>query len=111
MERWIKHQGNWVLTSNPRIKTGRQDRDHDAKSSSVSDCIIWMCQGGSRYCKYKSTLYPREILYQLNDSGVRAIILVENFASHLQEVLGQTKIDTIILTSIGEMLGPVKGGW
>ncbi len=52
---------------------------------------------------------PREMLYQLNDSGVRGIILVENFAAHLQEILGQTQVDTVILTSIGEMLGPVRG--
>lgn len=52
---------------------------------------------------------PRELLYQIKDSGVRGIIIVENFASHLEEILGQTEIDTIILTSIGEMLGPVKG--
>ena len=52
---------------------------------------------------------PREMLHQFNDSGVKGIIIVENFASNLQEILGQTKIETIILTSIGEMLGSVKG--
>lgn len=52
---------------------------------------------------------PREMLYQFNDSDVKGIIIVENFASNLQEILGKTKIDTIILTSIGEMLGGVKG--
>ncbi len=52
---------------------------------------------------------PRELLYQIKDSGVKGIIIVENFASHLQEILGQTEINTIILTNIGEMLGSVKG--
>src|SRR5688572_17299174 len=52
---------------------------------------------------------PREMLHQFNDSGVKGIIIVENFASNLQEILGQTKIETIILTSIGEMLGSIKG--
>jgi long-chain acyl-CoA synthetase len=52
---------------------------------------------------------PREMLYQFNDSDVKGIIIVENFASHLQEILGKTNIDTIILTSIGEMLGSIKG--
>ncbi|HEY3385770.1 MAG TPA: AMP-binding protein [Saprospiraceae bacterium] len=52
---------------------------------------------------------PREMLHQFNDSGVKGIIIVENFASNLQEILGQTKIETIILTSIGELLGSVKG--
>lgn len=52
---------------------------------------------------------PREMLHQFTDSGVKGIIIVENFASHLQEILGKTEIDTILLTSIGEMLGPIKG--
>ncbi len=52
---------------------------------------------------------PREMLYQFKDSGVTAIIIVENFASNLQEILPQTEIKTIILTTIGELLSPVKG--
>jgi len=52
---------------------------------------------------------PREMVYQFNDSQVKGIIIVENFASHLQEILPKTQIETIILTSIGEMLGAVKG--
>ena len=52
---------------------------------------------------------PREMLHQFKDSGVKGIIIVDNFASHLQEILGVTEINTIILTSIGEMLGSIKG--
>jgi long-chain acyl-CoA synthetase len=52
---------------------------------------------------------PREMLHQFTDSDVKGIIIVENFAAHLQEILGKTKIETIIITSIGEMLGPIKG--
>lgn len=52
---------------------------------------------------------PREMLHQFKDSGVKGIIIVDNFASHLQEILGETEINTIILTSIGEMLGSIKG--
>ena len=53
---------------------------------------------------------PREMVHQFKDSGVKGIIIVENFAANLQEVLPQTQIEMIILTSIGEMLGSVKGG-
>jgi long-chain acyl-CoA synthetase len=48
---------------------------------------------------------PREMLHQFNDSGAKAIIIAENFASNLEKILGQTQIKTIILASIGEMLG------
>jgi long-chain acyl-CoA synthetase len=48
---------------------------------------------------------PREMRHQFSDSGAIAIVIAENFAANLQEILKDTKINTIILTSIGEMLG------
>lgn len=48
---------------------------------------------------------PREMKHQFNDSGVKAIIIAENFAANLAEILSETPIKTVITTSIGEMLG------
>ncbi len=52
---------------------------------------------------------PREMLHQFKDSEVKAIIIAENFAANLGEIIKETKIEIVILTSIGEMLGPLKG--
>ncbi len=52
---------------------------------------------------------PREMLHQFTDSGCKAIVIAENFAANLEKILGETQIKTVILTSIGEMLGAVKG--
>lgn len=52
---------------------------------------------------------PREMLFQFEDSNVKGIVILENFATNLESVLNKTNINTIILTSIGEMLGSVKG--
>ncbi len=52
---------------------------------------------------------PREMRHQFIDSGAKAIVIADNFASNLQEILKDTQINTIITTSIGEMLGLVKG--
>ncbi len=52
---------------------------------------------------------PREMLFQFEDSGVKAIVIVENFAANLESVISKTQIDTVIMTSIGEMLGSIKG--
>lgn len=52
---------------------------------------------------------PREMKHQFNDSGAKAVIIAENFASNLEKIIGETGIKTVILTSIGEMLGAVKG--
>ena len=51
----------------------------------------------------------REMKHQFNDSGVKAIVIVENFAAELEKIIGDTKIKTVVLTSIGELLGTVKG--
>jgi len=51
---------------------------------------------------------PREMKHQFIDSGVKAILVAENFAANLEQVISETSINTVILTSIGEMLG-LKG--
>ncbi|MCB9285532.1 MAG: AMP-binding protein [Lewinellaceae bacterium] len=51
---------------------------------------------------------PREMLHQFADSGAKAIVICENFASNLEKILKDTPIKTVIVASIGEMLGPVK---
>jgi long-chain acyl-CoA synthetase len=48
---------------------------------------------------------PREMKHQFVDSGAKAILIAENFASNLQQIIGETEIKTVIVTSIGEMLG------
>lgn len=52
---------------------------------------------------------PREMEFQFCDSQVKAIVIVENFASNLETIIKKTKIETVIITSIGEMLGTIKG--
>jgi long-chain acyl-CoA synthetase len=48
---------------------------------------------------------PREMSHQFNDSGAKAIVICENFAANLEKILKDTPIKTVILASIGEMLG------
>lgn len=47
----------------------------------------------------------RELRHQLKDSGAKAIIIFENSAAHLQEVLKDTCVETIVVTGIGDLLG------
>ena len=48
---------------------------------------------------------PRELEHQLNDSGAETIVILENFANVLEEVIGRTKVKNVIIASIGDMLG------
>lgn len=52
---------------------------------------------------------PREMRHQFTDAGVKAVVICENFAHNLQQILPDTQIKTIIVTSIGELLGFPKG--
>jgi long-chain acyl-CoA synthetase len=47
----------------------------------------------------------REMKHQFNDSGAKAIVILENSASHLQEILSETGIETVVVTGVGDMLG------
>ncbi|MCY7296821.1 long-chain-fatty-acid--CoA ligase FadD [Alteromonas sp. a30] len=52
----------------------------------------------------------RELKHQLNDSGAKAIIIVENFAHTLAEVIAETPTNLVITTQIGDML-PIPKRW
>ena len=51
----------------------------------------------------------REMKHQFVDSGAKAIVIVENFAANLEQVIAETSIKTVILTSMGEIIGGFKG--
>ena len=50
----------------------------------------------------------RELEHQLKDSGAAAIVVLENFAKILQQVLGRTSVRTVITTQIGDLFPPAK---
>jgi long-chain acyl-CoA synthetase len=52
---------------------------------------------------------PRELEHQLRDSGAEAIVVLENFASTLQQVLPRTRVRHVAVTAMGDLLGFPKG--
>jgi len=52
---------------------------------------------------------PRELEQQLKDSGARAIVILENFASTLEQVLARTPVEHVVLATMGDLLGSLKG--
>ncbi len=47
----------------------------------------------------------REMAHQFKDSEAKAIVIVSNFASKLEDVIKDTKIETVIITDLGDLLG------
>ena len=63
-------------------------------------------------CVNVNPLYTaRELEHQLKDSGASAIVILENFAHTLAEVIEHTQIKHTVLASMGDLLGPVYGRW
>jgi long-chain acyl-CoA synthetase len=51
---------------------------------------------------------PRELEHQLKDSGAEVIVILENFATTLQQVIRTTPVKHVVVASLGDMLG-IKG--
>ncbi len=52
---------------------------------------------------------PRELEHQLNDASAKAIVIVSNFANTLEQVVENTTVKHVVLTSLGQMLPRAKG--
>jgi len=52
---------------------------------------------------------PRELEHQLRDSGAKAMVILENFATTLQACLAKTPVKHIVVCTMGDQLGLLKG--
>ena len=52
---------------------------------------------------------PRELEHQLKDSGAKAIVIIENFASTLEQCIAATSVKHVVLCAMGDQLGLLKG--
>ena len=63
-------------------------------------------------CVNVNPLYTaRELEHQLKDSGATAIVILENFAATLAEVIERTPIRHVVMAAMGDLLGFVYGQW
>ena len=51
---------------------------------------------------------PRELAHQLKDAGVSAIVVLENFAHTLEQVIASTSVRTVVTTQVGDLLPPLQ---
>ncbi|HWT18390.1 MAG TPA: AMP-binding protein [Variovorax sp.] len=63
-------------------------------------------------CVNVNPLYTaRELEHQLKDSGATAIVILENFAATLEQVIERTPVKHVVVTSMGDLLGGLYGVW
>jgi long-chain acyl-CoA synthetase len=68
-------------------------------------CLFGALRAGCTVVNVNPLYTARELEHQLIDSGAEMIVVLENFAHTLQEVVAKTKVRQTILTSVGELLG------
>ncbi len=52
---------------------------------------------------------PRELEHQLKDSGAKAVVILENFATTLDHCIAKTPVKHVVLCAMGDQLGFFKG--
>jgi long-chain acyl-CoA synthetase len=72
--------------------------------------IIGVLRAGMIVVNVNPQYTPRELHHQLNDSGAKAILVLENFAHTLAEVVQDTDVSTVVVTSIGDP-HPIPKRW
>lgn len=68
-------------------------------------CVFGILRAGYTVVNVNPLYTPRELEHQLHDADVAAIVIVENFAHVLDQVLARTPLKHVIVTGIGDMLG------
>jgi long-chain acyl-CoA synthetase len=71
--------------------------------------ILGVLRAGCVVVNVNPLYTPRELEHQLKDSGAEAIVVLENFAHVLAQVVAHTPIRHVVLASVGDSLGGAKG--
>lgn len=72
-------------------------------------CVAAVLRAGLVVVNVNPLYTPRELEHQLKDSGAKAIILIENFATTLEQCLAHTPVKHVVLCAMGDELGLLKG--
>ncbi len=72
-------------------------------------CLFGALRAGCIVVNCNPLYTAAELSHQLADSGATAIVIAENFAHTLEKALPDTALQHVLVTSVGDMLGPVKG--
>ena len=71
-------------------------------------CIFGALRAGYTVVNVNPLYTPRELEHQLKDAGAEAIVILENFAHVLQQVIGRTAVKHVVVAALGDQLG-LKG--
>ena len=68
-------------------------------------CVFGILGAGYTVVNVNPLYTPRELEHQLKDSGAEAIVILENFAHVLQQVVARTSVKHVVVAALGDLLG------
>jgi long-chain acyl-CoA synthetase len=68
-------------------------------------CVFGILGAGYVVVNVNPLYTPRELEHQLKDSGAEAIVILENFAHVLQQVIARTAVKHVVVAALGDLLG------
>ena len=72
-------------------------------------CMLGALRAGYAVVNCNPLYTPRELEHQLKDSGTETIVILENFAHTLEQVIDRTAVKNVVMARLGDMLGVPKG--
>jgi len=98
------------LQSLPGMKKGERVAIMSPNLMQYPVALLGVLRAGMVVVNVNPLYTPRELEHQLKDSGTKAIVIVENFASTLQQVIQKTAVEHVITTQLGDLL-PLPKRW
>jgi long-chain acyl-CoA synthetase len=92
------------LQSLPGMKQGERVAIMSPNLLQYPVALIGILRAGMTVVNVNPLYTPRELEHQLKDSGAKAIIIVENFANTLQQVIAKTPVEHVVTTQLGDLL-------
>ena len=98
------------LQSLPGMKKGERVAIMSPNLLQYPVALFGILRAGMTVVNVNPLYTPRELEHQLKDSGAKAMVIVENFANTLQQVIQKTQLEHVITTQLGDML-PLPKRW
>ncbi len=98
------------LQSLPGMKQGERVAIMSPNLLQYPVALIGILRAGMTVVNVNPLYTPRELEHQLKDSGAKAIVIVENFANTLEQVIAKTPVEHVVTTQLGDLL-PLPKRW
>jgi long-chain acyl-CoA synthetase len=103
LDRMSRAFGAWLQAQ------GLQKGDRVALMLQYPVALFGILRAGLVVVNVNPLYTPRELEHQLQDSGAQAIVILENFAHTLEQVIARTPVKQVVVAAMGDLLGGVKG--